>query len=168
MHLIGGFPARGGTWFTGALVCLLASLWVAGADDTKEVRIEFRLAELEPAEGLTKMTVPGTGRTIYAQPQAALTTDDIDSAVAVERGTQSVLEIKLTSSGAKEFGALTETQVGKPVAVLIDGKLISAPVIQEPIRSGRAVISGDFTFETARRIAEAISKQRRKRNGGRP
>ena len=44
----------------------------------------------------------------------------------------------------------------KPIGMLVDGELITAPVIRTPIREGRAVINGDFTEEEAKRIAAGI------------
>ena len=55
--------------------------------------------------------------------------------------------------GAKRFGRATTKGVGKRLAIVLDGKVISAPVIQEAIVAGSGQISGDFTFQTATDLA---------------
>jgi preprotein translocase subunit SecD len=58
-----------------------------------------------------------------------------------------IVEIEFNSEGAKIFAQVTSRSVGRPIAILLDGKIISAPNVREPIPSGKAQISGDFTAE---------------------
>jgi len=58
-----------------------------------------------------------------------------------------VVDLEFNAEGAKLFAASTARSVGKPIAILLDKKIISAPNVREPIPSGRAQISGDFTIE---------------------
>jgi SecD/SecF fusion protein len=51
--------------------------------------------------------------------------------------------------GARLFGQITEANVGRPFAMVLDGKVLSAPVIREPILGGSGQISGSFTVEEA-------------------
>ena len=53
----------------------------------------------------------------------------------------------------KKFGDLTSKNVGKRFAIVLDGEVISAPVIREAITGGSGQISGNFTFETASDLA---------------
>jgi preprotein translocase subunit SecD len=55
--------------------------------------------------------------------------------------------------GAKRFGEATQENVGRPFAIVLDGEVISAPVIREPILGGQGVISGDFTVQEANDLA---------------
>jgi protein-export membrane protein SecD len=55
--------------------------------------------------------------------------------------------------GAKRFGKATSTGIGKQLAIVLDGKIISAPVIRDTIASGSGQISGGFTFQTATDLA---------------
>ena len=55
--------------------------------------------------------------------------------------------------GAKKFGRTTSNNVGKRLAIVLDNKILSAPVIREPILGGTGVITGDFTFQTATDLA---------------
>jgi preprotein translocase subunit SecD len=61
--------------------------------------------------------------------------------------------IEFTATGARIFGDVTEQNVGRHLAIILDGSLYSAPRINERIPGGRAVITGQFTVEEARDLA---------------
>jgi len=58
-----------------------------------------------------------------------------------------VVDIEFNGEGAKLFSEVTARSVGKPLAIVLDKKIISAPNVREPIPSGRAQISGSFSVE---------------------
>jgi preprotein translocase subunit SecD len=58
-----------------------------------------------------------------------------------------VVDIEFTSRGAQGFSEVTSRSVGKPIAIILDNKIISAPNVREPIPSGKAQVSGNFTAE---------------------
>jgi protein-export membrane protein SecD len=60
-----------------------------------------------------------------------------------------IVNFRFDSRGAKEFGDVTKIAVGRPFAIVLDNKVISAPVIREPILGGSGQISGQFTLQTA-------------------
>jgi preprotein translocase subunit SecD len=60
-----------------------------------------------------------------------------------------VVNFKFDSVGGRQFGDVTRQNVGKPLAIVLDGKVISAPVIREPILGGSGQISGSFTAALA-------------------
>src|SRR6185295_18642475 len=60
-----------------------------------------------------------------------------------------VVSFRFDSVGAKRFGDITRANVGKPFAIVLDGKVLSAPVIQEPIIGGSGQISGGFSVQEA-------------------
>ncbi len=60
---------------------------------------------------------------------------------------QPVVSFRFDTVGAKRFGAATQENVGRLFAIVLDGKVISAPVIREPILGGNGQISGNFTVE---------------------
>jgi preprotein translocase subunit SecD len=64
-----------------------------------------------------------------------------------------VVSFKFDAIGARRFGDVTKENVGKPFAIVLDGKVISAPVIREPILGGSGVISGSFTTDSANDLA---------------
>lgn len=59
------------------------------------------------------------------------------------------VSLALNAKGAEQFYAITQANVGKRLAIVLDGKVQSAPVIREPIPSGQAQISGNFTVQEA-------------------
>jgi SecD/SecF fusion protein len=59
-------------------------------------------------------------------------------------------------AGAARFGDVTRDNVGRRLAIIVDGKVMSAPVIREPILGGRGQISGGFTRESAQDLALLI------------
>jgi preprotein translocase subunit SecD len=66
---------------------------------------------------------------------------------------QPVVSFKFDSIGARRFGDATRENVGKPFAIVLDNKVISAPVIKEAILGGSGVIEGNFTVQTANDLA---------------
>lgn len=64
-----------------------------------------------------------------------------------------VVLLAFTDEGKDEFGEITTRNVGKRVAIFLDDTLLTAPVVQQAITSGEAVISGDFTIQEAKNLA---------------
>ncbi len=66
---------------------------------------------------------------------------------------QPVVTFRFNSSGARKFADVTSANVGKPFAIVLDNKVISAPVIQTPITGGAGQITGNFTVQSANELA---------------
>ena len=66
---------------------------------------------------------------------------------------ETVVSFSLDRVGAKKFGKATSNGVGKRLAIVLDGKIISAPEVREPIIGGNGQISGNFTFQSATDLA---------------
>lgn len=71
-------------------------------------------------------------------------------------GTPSVA-LQFDDEGGKLFEKITTENVGKQIAIFLDGYPISAPVVNQPIAGGQAVISGSFTVEEARELARNLN-----------
>jgi protein-export membrane protein SecD len=69
------------------------------------------------------------------------------------RSGEPVVTFRFDATGAKRFGKVTQDNVGLPFAIILDNKVISAPVIREPILSGNGQISGNFTVQEANDLA---------------
>jgi SecD/SecF fusion protein len=67
-----------------------------------------------------------------------------------------VVTFRLDGLGAQQFGAITTQNVGRPFAIVLDGKVLTAPVIQTPIIGGSGQISGNFTSESASDLAALL------------
>ena len=66
---------------------------------------------------------------------------------------QPVINFRFNQSGARKFGAFTKDNVGRPFAIVLDDKVLSAPNIREPILGGSGQISGSFSVESANTLA---------------
>jgi len=70
-----------------------------------------------------------------------------------QRSSEPVVNFRFNSTGARKFAEATQQNVGKPFAIVLDNKVISAPVIREPILGGSGQISGHFTVQSANDLA---------------
>ena len=77
----------------------------------------------------------------------------VDANPSMDQYNQPVVSMRFDSTGSRKFGDLTSKNVGKRFAIVLDGEVISAPVIREAITGGSGQISGNFTFETASDLA---------------
>jgi len=68
-----------------------------------------------------------------------------------------VVTLKFNDQGTELFAQLTKENVGKRLAIFLDGLPISIPVVNEEITAGEAVISGNFNIETARQLAQRLN-----------
>jgi preprotein translocase subunit SecD len=87
--------------------------------------------------------------------KALLTGRDLATArVSIDQNTsEPYVSVEFNATGAKAFAELTEANVGKRLAIILDGNVHSAPVIRERIPSGRAQITGGFTTQEATDLA---------------
>jgi len=63
------------------------------------------------------------------------------------------VQIDFTPEGDKKFSELTQKNIGKPLPIVLDSELVSAPVVQQQITGGTAVITGNFDLEEAKNLA---------------
>ena len=80
----------------------------------------------------------------------------IDAQVAFDQSNQPIINFTLNASGARVFGDFTAKNVGNRLAVVLDGKVYSAPNIKERIGGGSGQISGGFTVQEAGNVAIAL------------
>ncbi len=79
--------------------------------------------------------------------------DTLVDAQGTFQDAQPVVSFRFDAVGARRFGDVTRRNVGHPFAIVLDRKVISAPVIREPILGGSGVISGNFTVQSAQDLA---------------
>lgn len=83
-----------------------------------------------------------------------LTGKDLKDAKAqVSQGNQAVVGLEFSEEGGKKFADLTARNIGKQIAIVLDGEVLTAPVVQEAITGGRAQISGSRNVEEAEHLA---------------
>ena len=66
---------------------------------------------------------------------------------------QPIVNFRFDGQGSRKFGKVTTDNVGKPFVIVLDNKVISAPIINEPILGGSGMISGSFTVQEANDLA---------------
>lgn len=134
----------------------------------KTAKLTFHLLhETNPYAGLGQIVSPPGYKTLteenhdpnksspryVVKNRVELTGDVLLDAQAGFNQGQAIVNFKFDSIGAKKFGDITTNNVGKLFAIVLDDKVISAPVIREPILGGQGVISGNFTSESANDLA---------------
>src|SRR3981189_1813853 len=133
----------------------------------KTAKLEFRLVDqtMNPQEamqgrvpagyelryeGKGEQKIPGL---VYKQ--VIVEGADLTDAQATfdERTSEPVVSFRFNTTGARKFAQVTQENVGRPFAIVLDNEVISAPVIQEPILGGSGQISGSFTVQSANDLA---------------
>ncbi len=87
--------------------------------------------------------------------KTVVTGADLKDAIESKDPTSGQITVDLTfnAAGAKKFAEATAANVGKPIAIILDGQVLQAPVVQEPIPNGKAQITGYQSLEEAHNIA---------------
>lgn len=121
------------------------------------IRFEVRLAEDHPAPGLTEAPMEGSDRIVYLHDEILVSNDDIvqSSVIQGDAPSRFGVAVQFNTAGARKMRQATANHIGRPVAILIDGDVVAAPVVRTAI-STSAVISGDFTQAEAERIVNGI------------
>lgn len=77
----------------------------------------------------------------------------VDSQASFDQYNQPAVSFKFDATGARKFGDATRSNVGRLFAIVLDGKVISFPRINEPILGGSGIITGNFTTQEAKDLA---------------
>jgi len=110
---------------------------------------------LPPGDEILQSVEGGrAGQTAYVLKKKIMVGGDtLVDAQATFQNNEPVVSFRFDSAGARRFGDATRDNVGKLFAIVLDRKVISAPVIKEPILGGSGIISGSFTLQTASDLA---------------
>jgi len=128
----------------------------------EQVRQEFKDKVPEEAEILFETVTEKLDGSTYSIPylvkkDAALIGDLLqDAQVTIRDFNEPAVSVTFDSKGAREFDLVTAANVGNRMAIVLDGKVYSAPRINERISGGRAVISGTFTTNEANDLAVVL------------
>lgn len=79
--------------------------------------------------------------------------DLVDAQPAFDQNSQPAVNFRFNPSGARKFGDYTANNIGSPFAIVLDGEVISAPVIRDHIAGGSGIISGSFSIEESTQLA---------------
>src|SRR5690606_30842406 len=118
---------------------------------------QFQGAESQPPQPGT-IVVPSaetSGLNYILQDTPLLTGEDLADAQTAfdQRTNEPIVNFRLTTAGGRAFAEVTQQNVGRLFAIVLDEKVISAPQIREPILGGSGQISGSFTVESANDLA---------------
>jgi preprotein translocase subunit SecD len=136
----------------------------------KTAKLEFKLVDTTalPTDIAQGISPPGSQIVPYADPTGGggitalavkrlggIKGDQLTNAQQTNdnQTNEPVVTITFDQQGGAKFALLTQQNVGKPFAIILDGKVLSAPNINEPILGGSAQISGSFSVESANQLA---------------
>jgi protein-export membrane protein SecD len=122
---------------------------------TANLTFQFITQNSEESFGTEKLMFEDESEEAIVSKRIILSGDNlVDAKPTMDTQTnETVVTFSLDRVGAKKFGKATSTGVGKRLAIVLDGKIISAPSIREPIVGGSGQISGNFTFQSATDLA---------------
>lgn len=130
---------------------IIKILEARGEGDDKEVRAEHILFMKKSADMYPDMKYKSTG----------LTGKNLKSATVVFQNQgmgEPQVSLRFDSEGGKMFADLTKKNLGKSIAIYLDGSIISAPTVQSEITNGEAVITGNFTVDEAKKLAGRLNE----------
>ena len=155
------------------------SVEVPGFDDPEALKellgqtaeLEFKLVDLTALQSDIEQGIappgseivpyapdaPGAGTSIAVRRLGGIRGDSLTNArQSYDQNNEPIVEITFNSQAATRWAQLTTENVGKPFAIILDGEVISAPNINEPILSPTSQISGGFTVDGANQLAVAL------------
>jgi preprotein translocase subunit SecD len=117
-------------------------------------KLEFRLVPESRDAGIGVVTLKDqSGAPFVVEDPALMTGDAVDDArVDFDPQGQVEVALRMTAAGADDFARITSENVGRQLAIVLDGVVYSAPVIRSSITGGQASITGGFSTEEARRL----------------
>jgi preprotein translocase subunit SecD len=144
----------------GGLAVVLAALvtspdWMGSDTLHAAMQFEVRLAGSDAKPGGRDAVDPGSGRTIHLDQDVVLTNRDITETRVVSLPSGFGVEVHLTDGGAAKLRSVTADNLGRQLAIVVDGKVLTAPTVRSPIAE-IGVIGGKFTREEAERLAAGI------------
>jgi preprotein translocase subunit SecD len=133
----------------------------------KTAKLTFRLVDVNtpidpalqgnipPDDELLKGTKAENNQPYLIEKRVLVSGEDLTDAQPGfdQRNGEPIVTFRFNTNGARRFAQVTQENVGKPFAIVLDNEVISAPVIREPILGGSGQISGNFTVQQANDLA---------------
>jgi len=130
-------------------------------------RLEFKLVDLEADQNLVAQGRAPVGSQVLpmidggniAVKRRVMVSGDqlVDARQSFDQNGAPAISFKFNNAGAKRFARVTQENVGKPFAIILDNQVLSAPNIQTPILGGAGEITGNFTVESANSLAVSLA-----------
>ena len=131
-------------------------------------RLEFKLVDLDAdrAQAAQGIAPPGDqilpmvegGGSVVVKRRVIVSGEQLISARAeYDQNNRPAIGFTFNAAGAKKFGRVTQENVGRPFAIILDDKVLSAPNIESAILGGQGQITGNFTTESANQLAVSLA-----------
>jgi preprotein translocase subunit SecD len=102
--------------------------------------LEFRVAETEPADSLEERAMKYTGQVFYLHKKSELSEAHIVATKMVDWNDSEAIELKFNDEGTRLLAELTRNNIGKRIGMVLNGELVTAPIVQAEIPNGTALI----------------------------
>lgn len=125
-------------------------------------QVTIRAAAADPVPGWERMQSAEGDRIVWVAPTPGLTSADIQRAQPmIDPDGRRAVTIVFTDAGAKKMRELSAAQITKPIALLLDGKLIWAPVVRSEISTEASITGGPngLTPEQVERIVASVNRK---------
>lgn len=139
-----------------------------GVDDPQQIKellgktaqMTFHMVDTDasvtgtPPPGTRRLPLSGERGTIVIKRRALLTGDMlVDAQPTFDQNGAPAVSFRFDAAGARKFGRVTQKNIGKPFAIVLDNEVITAPTIQSAITGGQGIITGSFTTAEANDLA---------------
>ncbi len=133
--------------------------------DKRHPMAKYRMSQIEDEDGNEIYEFTNNdgdiidSKKVIEESPLIMTGNDIkpNSRGDVGEGYKSVVALEFTTEGRKKFADFTRRNVDEHLAIVLEDKILSAPTIRNPILDGKAVIEGNFTMESAQKLANYIN-----------
>lgn len=123
-----------------SVLTLMIIISCGSADKVEIKSLEFRIAETEPADSLEEQTMKYTGQVFYLHKKSDLSEANITATKMVDWNDSEAIELKFNEEGTKLLAELTRNNIGKRIGMVLNGELVSAPIVRAEIPNGTALI----------------------------
>lgn len=124
--------------------------WVLNIKSVVDSTLDFDYAFVSSKPSEWKPTADSQGRILNDK-------YFVNSSVQYNQAFQPMVELTFNDEGAKIFGELTTRLKGQPIAIFVWGELLTAPTVNDAILTGKAVITGNYTSESATKLSQDIN-----------
>jgi preprotein translocase subunit SecD len=143
---------------------VLSSAQVAPEEDARDPKkiLEFRMVRDTPSAETEQMILLAQGKeeTLHVGKKVLLDGALVASArVRRNEFGGNAIHIRFTAEGTRRFANVTRDALGKRLAIIVNGRIVMAPVVREAIAGGKVTISGTFSADEARRIARDLTPE---------
>jgi preprotein translocase subunit SecD len=126
------------------------------AQTDRGAAIAFHLASPQEQPGWMQLT-DDAGTPLFISLAPFLTDADVRSAAAFHGRSGSFVQLQLSGIGGQRLQEITRDNVGKRIAILVDGQLVASPLIRDEIAGGKATISANFSRDEAEKLAARLT-----------